>query len=505
MATALRLCIVGPSGVGKTTLAAVLARMTGIPAVFGDAFIKEAETDLDGLREALAAQQWIFEHVAGLRLLETLRLVPSHVVFLRPQQSRAQQLDSASARDSPAPREEVPRATYGTIREALPRLVDLLHTIGIFPPSVRTYVVKIASRCNLNCSYCYMYAGGLDTNWRAEPPFMTPPTASAVAARIAEYAVDYPNSQFTIVFHGGEPLTVPATAFGELAAAFQERLHSHRGVRYGVQTNGTLLSEAYLAELDRLGFGIGISLDGSDELSNADRVGFAGESAFTRIVRGLDLAIASAKNERSKPGVLCVINPLSNGGEVYRYFRAKGVDRIDFLLRDRTWRDPPKAEEIEGNNQFLKSAFDAWLDDPAPCSVPYFSGVLAGLLAVPESVDTLSLLPPSTLAVSASGKWESLDVLRVTYETAWQTPYNVFDHSVRTVIASTSFKAFVQDKYDLDDKCLSCRHLLVCGGGHISHRYSVERRFQNPSVHCGSILPFIDYVKNRLLLESSSI
>jgi len=499
-----RLAIVGPPRSGKTTLAAVLNRVTNIHTVFGDAYIQESQSHFDALKEALDSEQWIFEHVEALQLLQRVDLKPTHVIFLIPENSNATWLIGNARRLDWVRECGAFHLRYSSTREALLGALDLLHEISVLPPLVRTYVVKVASRCNINCSYCYMFEGGVDKSWKSNPTFMSPATANMVASRIAEYARMKNDSRAIVVFHGGEPLALPVARFEELAATFMQHLGSLPGVKFGVQTNGTLLDDEYLEALERWRFGIGISIDGYDAASNADRVDFEGKSTYDEILRGLDRAVAYSKQAKSKPGVLCVINPSSSGAESYRFFRDRGVDRIDFLLRDKTWNNAPDSVESDRNARFLIDAFDAWLADDEKCAVPYFEGVIAGLIAAPESVDTLGLLPPSTIAISTSGEWESLDVLRVTYDGAWRTPYNVREHSVDTVARSEEFRTYIRNKYDLSEECLSCRHLLVCGGGHITHRYSTTAAFRNRSVHCSPILAFVDHVKSRLLEAASA-
>ena len=46
-------------------------------------------------------------------------------------------------------------------------------------------VVKIASRCNLNCSYCYEYNMG-DDSWKKAAKFMSDETAELLGKRINE-------------------------------------------------------------------------------------------------------------------------------------------------------------------------------------------------------------------------------------------------------------------------------------------------------------------------------
>jgi uncharacterized protein len=45
------------------------------------------------------------------------------------------------------------------------------------------FIVKIASRCNINCDYCYEYNLG-DENWRSQPVRMAQATLNTLAARI---------------------------------------------------------------------------------------------------------------------------------------------------------------------------------------------------------------------------------------------------------------------------------------------------------------------------------
>ncbi|HHG84648.1 MAG TPA: radical SAM protein, partial [Bacteroidetes bacterium] len=67
----------------------------------------------------------------------------------------------------------------------------------------RTYVIKIASRCNLNCSYCYMYNKG-DNSWRSQPKVMSEETVVQLLHRIIEHYGPNPMYKFvTLSFHGG--------------------------------------------------------------------------------------------------------------------------------------------------------------------------------------------------------------------------------------------------------------------------------------------------------------
>ena len=63
-----------------------------------------------------------------------------------------------------------------------------------------TVLVKTASRCNIDCSYCYVYQGP-DTSWRLQPKRMRRDVVEAVCERLIEQA-ERQETGFAIVLHG---------------------------------------------------------------------------------------------------------------------------------------------------------------------------------------------------------------------------------------------------------------------------------------------------------------
>src|SRR5882672_9388635 len=104
---------------------------------------------------------------------------------------------------------------------------------------INTVLLKIASRCNLDCNYCYVYRMG-DDGWREQPKKMTVETASIVAHQLAKLASVQERS-FSVVLHGGEPLLVGAVHLSKICRALRAAIP--KGCSLSVQTNGLLLSE----------------------------------------------------------------------------------------------------------------------------------------------------------------------------------------------------------------------------------------------------------------------
>src|ERR1700748_3816539 len=72
-------------------------------------------------------------------------------------------------------------------------------------PSIRQFVLKVHSRCDLACDHCYVYEHA-DQSWRQRPQSLDEETAERVAERITEHVRAHALRDVAIILHGGEPL-----------------------------------------------------------------------------------------------------------------------------------------------------------------------------------------------------------------------------------------------------------------------------------------------------------
>jgi len=68
-------------------------------------------------------------------------------------------------------------------------------------------ILKVSSRCNLNCSYCYVY-NMADSSWRGRPALMSDEVFEAAIARILQQCLVTGQDRILIAFHGGEPCLI---------------------------------------------------------------------------------------------------------------------------------------------------------------------------------------------------------------------------------------------------------------------------------------------------------
>ncbi len=363
------------------------------------------------------------------------------------------------------------------------------------PALIRSLVVKIAQRCNLNCSYCYVY-NHEDKSYRRRPVFMSRQIFGALVDRIQAYLETQPDHELDLIFHGGEPMLLPPDELDAWLSDAARQLGTK--VRYGLQTNGTLVSERWLQVLKKHRISPAISIDGTPEVHDAFRVDHAGKGSYNKVVDGLRKLIDAGLD----PGALCVINPGHAGIEVYRHLRSLGLKRINFLLPDATHDSKPLLYGKLGPTcvaDYLIPIFDEWFEEDDPeIIVKLFVEVLRLLFGGTPLTDNFgaSLDGQSYLIIESDGSIHGTDVLKICYEGASDTGLNVLENGFDDLPRSSPLVFQIIDRgVPLCETCLACPEREICRGGAMAHRYSRAREFDNPTAWCADMLKLIDHIR----------
>ncbi|MFF4444782.1 FxsB family cyclophane-forming radical SAM/SPASM peptide maturase [Streptomyces sp. NPDC001502] len=367
---------------------------------------------------------------------------------------------------------------------------------GHRPHPIRQFVLKTRSRCNLACTYCYVYEMA-DQGWRDQPPVMTPATTARAAQRIAEHAAAHDLPRIDLVLHGGEPLL---TAPAQLAAPVDAVRAAVAGaaprtrVTATVQTNGTLLTRGRLAALAAAGIRVGVSLDGGLPVHNTRRVDHAGRPGFASAARGLRLL---ARHPQSYAGVLCVVDLDHDPVETYESLLAFAPPSIGLLLPLANWSDPPPGHH-PGRTPYadwLLAVFERWWHDGVRRTrIRLFEEIIALLLGLPTTTETLGLTPAATAVIETDGSIEQADSLKSAYEGAAATGMTLDTHSFDQLLDHPGLAARQLGRDALAARCRTCELVDVCGGGHYPHRYRAGEGFRQPSVYCADLQVLIRHI-----------
>jgi len=198
------------------------------------------------------------------------------------------------------------------------------------PPRVSSFLVKVASRCNLRCDYCYVYEHA-DQSWRQQPKLLSAENEQFLARRLGEYALAAKLERLLVVFHGGEPLLFGARRLAALADRIREVLPPFTAPDFSLQTNGVLLTEQELLLLKRARFGVSVSLDGPPSVHDRHRPDAKGRPSSERTLEAIRLL---QRHPDTFSGVIGVIDPSAAPKAVLDYFAALNPPRLDLLLPD---------------------------------------------------------------------------------------------------------------------------------------------------------------------------
>lgn len=357
---------------------------------------------------------------------------------------------------------------------------------------ITMFVWKVASRCNLDCSYCYVYQGE-DQSWRRQPRYMSVAVAEAAAARILDYCRQSSLPSVNINFHGGEPLLAGTERLQALVAAI-EAIFADSGieVRSALQSNGLLVKPSALKWLAEHGIGLYLSLDGPPQVNDRQRVDRKGR-AVTHLIERRITDLLSSEYRRIFQGFLSVVDPSFPARETFDYLAGFKPPAIDFLL---PLQNHDNFEQRD-YDRWLIDCFDHWFDGGSGIRVRYFERIIAGLLLARSPHGNATV---NALVVETDGTYEIEDTLKTAYGGACGLDLNVFEHTLSDVLHSAAFLRFFRDLTPASD-CQRCEFVGSCNGGHISHRYSRARRYDNPSVYCEHIKALTRHISARLADE----
>ncbi len=370
-----------------------------------------------------------------------------------------------------------------------------MRTAGHQPVPFRQFILKVHSRCNLSCSYCYVYEMA-DQAWRQLPRRMSRDIAQKAVERMAEHAEGHGLESIDVIFHGGEPVLAGAQWLTDLAKALYDRVPAR--VNLALQTNGTLLDRPMLETLKSLHVQVGVSLDGDAEATGRHRRYADGHSSFGAVADGLYL-LGSPEFRDCYSGILCTIDVDNDPVATYQALLKFNPPAVDFLLPHANWSCPPPGT---GYADWLISVFECWYSAPQEeTRIRLFSELVQLVLGQPGAVEGLGLLPSTVVVVDTDGSIKQLDSLSSAYPGAADTGLHVASSSFDDALDHPTTVARQIGVDALAEQCRACEVMEICGGGLYPHRYRRGAGFRNPSVYCADLLRVITHIRDRVIAD----
>jgi uncharacterized protein len=341
--------------------------------------------------------------------------------------------------------------------------------------AVPSYVImQPTTLCNLDCAYCYLPFRGLDRRMPVD-------VAASVAASVNDWAARSP--RFSVVWHGGEPLAAGRDHLAALMAPF-------RGVEHHVQTNATLIDDAWCEFLTEHEVRVGVSIDGPPDLT-AQRVNRGGRPAYEQIMHGIE----TLREHGIGFAALCVVSDPRPGmaARLYQFFLELGCHALGINVEEREGVNTRDTGHPAANvRTFWAELTAAWRTDPRielreiEWAVRYAGAALAGTddTLLPRQLDPIPV-------VAEDGR-----VVLLSPELAGFTDpgYGDFasgtvrDTPLHEIVAAAAARptGWIAEYLTGVEACRDgCPYFGFCGGAHAANRYFEHGRFDGTETdHC---------------------
>jgi uncharacterized protein len=382
-----------------------------------------------------------------------------------------------------------------------PATLDIPRLIagGWRPVPFREFVLKVHSRCDLACDYCYVYTKD-DQSWRQQPRTMSRAVADQAAVRIAEHAAAHKLASVRLILHGGEPLLAGPELLSYVIGAV--RAAAGEGVRVDatVQSNGTSLDTTFLELFRDLRVRVGISVDGDASGQDRHRRYAGGRGSHAVVDQAIRL-LATPRYRDLFSGLLCAVDVRNDPVATYEALAGYGPPAIDFLLPHGTWALPPPFRVPGGLDSpygdWLVAVFDRWYHAPArETRVRLFTEIMHAILGGESATESVGLSPVAVAVIESDGTIEQSDTLKSAYAGAQSTGLHIARNALDDALLLPPVAARQLRAAALSAHCRDCAVMRVCGGGQYAHRYRPGTGFLNPSVYCQDLLRLIGHIRS---------
>lgn len=338
-------------------------------------------------------------------------------------------------------------------------------------PVPSAVVMQPGTGCNLDCVYCYLP----DRRSMRRMPLAV---AQATASTVNAWATDRPG--FEVFWHGGEPLAVGRRHFTTLLAPFA-------GVRHNVQTNATLITDAWCEVFAAHSIRVGVSVDGPPAMSRGRRTR-AGQPAYEAIMRGIDCL---RRHGIGFTALAVVSDPdPDRAAELYEFFVELGAETLGVSIEQRVGANTRTSpQDWQRLHEFWLALTEAWQADRAIGVREIDHSLRKVNAAMAERWPTLTDVDPLP-TITCDG-----DVVLAAPELAGShdprrygsfASGNVLADPLHTILAEAGIRTpWLADHLAAVNACRQCAYARFCDGPSPADSYFERGRVSpGPTAHC---------------------
>ena len=312
---------------------------------------------------------------------------------------------------------------------------------------------------------------------------------------VRDYIAAQPGPDVSFAFQGGEPTLLGVEYFRKVVA-FQKK-HAHgKTISTAFQTNGTLLDDTWGEFLAENKFLVGLSIDGPEDVHNANRVDKKGRDSYKDVMRGLNIL----RKYKVEFNTLTCVNSVTvqHPVKIYKFLKSIGSKYLQFIpIVEREvdtaaaklgldfaappdLESPPESREnpkmssfavpADAYGEFLCKIFNEWVKrDVGKTYIQLFDVALNKWLNIPGGLCYFSETCGRALAMEHDGDLYTCDhYVYPKYKLG-----NLMNTSLGELADSKMATDFGNAKRDrLPKYCRDCSVRFACNGECPKHRFT---------------------------------
>jgi len=351
---------------------------------------------------------------------------------------------------------------------------------------VRLLVVQPTPFCNLDCDYCYL--PNRDDRSRLSLEIL-----ETALERVLESP--YVDGPFTLLWHAGEPLTVPIAFYDAATACIRQTLARHglppETIVQSLQTNATVIDAAWCDCFIRNDIHVGVSMDGPAFLHDAHRRTRTGLGSHAASLRGIEWL-----QRRGIPfQVICVLtaDALDHADTLFDFFTGHGINTVGFNMEETEGENAQSTLELPDGERryklFLERFWQRMAAQPGLLRLREFDGITSLACSDERLQNTDMNAPFAIVNVDARGNVSTFDPELLSVQTEEYGDFsfgNVRQDSLEALAQTEKFQRVLAEISSGVERCRQgCAYFGLCGGGAGSNKYWEHGTFDcSATQHC---------------------
>lgn len=337
--------------------------------------------------------------------------------------------------------------------------------------------IKITDSCNLGCLYCLV-----EPNLKnPKPKRCSDETLANAIQKFVEFQPKGVKTHFE--WHGGEPLFFgldPFVKILELEAPFREKGYVCEN---SIQTNATLLNEEIIDFIIKNKFGIGVSIDGPEDIHNSVRKYKNGAGSFDRVLSNIKLL----QGKKVNFGAISVLTKQHVGriGELYEFFKEHDVTfNVNPLEKEGSARGcfdhlSPTPEEYAG---MLLELSELYFFDKKP-TIRINTLKFMAIRALSENLSYCNHSGKCSLYnICVSTEGDVYPCSRLDHVEGFKLG-NINHDSLEDIASSDLFERLLKRSSQVEE-CRSCEAKPLCNSGCMSSAYVTHGDINSTPYYC---------------------